>query len=233
MKKYIMLIFSVALVIACSSKAQNKEEQSAKSEEHTTKTMETEVITLITPKETGATLFDAMMNRVSVREYAEVGLTIEQLSGILWATSGQNRPDGKHTTPSAMGLYPIMVYAVLPNGIYLYNSKEHKLTLVKKGDHRQMAGTQEFVYTAQLNLMYVSDLQRFDERKPAYPTDDERLFVSALDAGHYSQSAALWAAANGMGSVPRGWTNEEEFLKTISAPDSYRVVLAQTFGILK
>lgn len=233
MRKYIMLIFSVALVIACSSNAQNKEEQSAKTEAQTTKTMDAEVITLVVPQETGVTLYDAMKNRSSVREYADEALTLEQISGILWATSGQNRPDGKHTTPSAMGLYPIMVYAVLPNGIYLYNSKEHKLTLVKKGDHRQMTGTQEFVYTAPLNIMYVTNLERFDERKPAYPTENERLFVSALDAGHYSQSAALWAAANGMGSVPRGWTNAEKFLETISAPENYRVVLAQTFGILK
>lgn len=146
MRKYIILIFSVALVAACVSQAQNKKEQ-------TTSTMDSEVITLVAPQETGATLLDAMKKRASVREYADKGLTIEQLSGILWAVAGQNRPDGKRTTPSAMGLYPIQVYAILPNGIYLYNSKEHNLTLVKKGDHRQMAGTQEFVYTAPLNIM--------------------------------------------------------------------------------
>ena len=234
MKKYIILIFTAALVMACNSQAQNKEEQ-AKTEVQTTKTkiMDSEVIKLVAPQETGTTLLDAMKSRTSVREYAGEELTLEQLSGILWATSGENRPDGKHTTPSAMGLYPIKVYAILPNGIYLYDSKEHHLTLVKKGDHRQMAGTQEFVYTAPLNLMYITDLQRFDERKPAYPMENERLFVSALDAGHYSQSAALWATANGMGSVPRGWTNGEKFLETIGAPESYRAVLAQTFGIMK
>ena len=224
MKKYITFIFCIVLA-ACASRAQNTEEQTAG-------TMNSEVITLIAPQETGATLFDAMKRRASVREYADEGLTLEQLSGILWAAAGQNRPDGKQTTPSAMGLYPIKVYAILPDGIYLYSSKEHNLTLVKKGDHRQLAGTQDFVYTAPLNIMYITDLERFDER-PFYPTEEERLFVSALDAGHYSQNVALWAVANGMGSVPRGWTNGEKFLKAISAPESYHAVLAQTIGVLK
>ena len=225
MTKHAIFILCIVLT-ACHSKAQEKDNV-------TTKTMDSDKITLIAPQETGATLLDAMKKRASVREFADTGLTLEQLSGILWAAAGQNRPDGKLTTPSAMGLYPVKVYAVLQNGIYLYNSKEHTLTLVKKGDHRRMAGTQDFVYTAPLNLMYVSDLDKFDERKPAYPTLEERLFVSALDAGHYSQSVALWAVANGMGSVPRGWTNEEEFLKAIDAPANYRVVLAQTVGVLK
>lgn len=194
--------------------------------------MDSEVITLVAPQETGATLLDAMKKRASVREYADQGLTLEQLSGILWAAAGQNRSDGKRTTPSSMGLYPIKIYAILPNGIYLYSSKEHNLTLVKKGDYRQMAGTQEFVYTAPLNIMYVTDLELFDAR-PFYPKEEERLFVSALDAGHYSQSVALWAAANGMGSVPRGWTNGEKFLEVIGAPESYRAILAQTIGVLR
>ena len=223
-KKYLTLLFCLTLT-ACSSGAQNKETQTPIS-------MDSEIVTLVAPQETGATLLDAMKQRASVREYAGKELTLEQLSGILWAAAGQNRPDGKQTTPSAMGLYPIKVYAILPNGIYLYSSKEHKLTLVKEGDHRQMAGTQDFVYTAPLNIMYVTDLERFNER-PYYPTEEERLFVSALDAGHYSQSVALWAAANGMGSVPRGWTNGEKFLEAIDAPESYRAVLAQTIGVLK
>ena len=194
--------------------------------------MDSEVITLLPSQETGATMFNAMKKRASVREYADEGLTLEQLSGVLWAVAGQNRPDGKLTTPSAMGLYPIKVYAILPNGIYLYDSKAHALTLVKKGDYRKMTGTQEFVYTAPLNIMYVTDLELFN-KIPVKSTEAERLFMSALDAGHYCQSATLWASGNGMGSVTRGWINGEKFLETIDAPESYRAILAQTIGILK
>lgn len=224
MKTIIATIACLALA-SCGTRAQNQKTQ-------TPIPMGSEVITLVAPQDNSTTLLDAMKSRASVRDYADRELTLEELSGILWATSGQNRPDGKQTTPSAMGLYPIKVYAVLSGGIYLYNSKEHSLTLVLKGDHRRMTGTQEFVYKAPLNIMYVTDLELFNAR-PFYPTDEERLFVSGLDAGHYCQNASLWAVANGMGSVPRGWTNEEVFLKGIDAPESYRVVLAQTVGVLK
>ena len=226
MKKIILLI-TLAALAACGSRAQNKQTQT-----QTPAPMDAEIITLVAPQETGATLLDAMMKRTSVREYADRELTLEQLSGLLWASSGQNRPDGRQTTPSSMGLYPLRVYAVLSTGIYLYSSKEHNLTLVKKGDYRPIAGTQDFVHTAPLSLVYVTDLELFDTR-PFYPTEAERLFVSGLDAGHYCHSVNLWASANGMGAVTRGMIDGGQFLETIGLPTNYRVVLAQTVGVLK
>lgn len=224
MKKLITFISCVAMA-ACSSQAQNKEVQ-------TTKTMDSEIITLAAPQENGATILDALKNRSSVREFADEGLTLEQLSGVLWAAAGQNRPDGKLTAPSALALYPIRVYAVIANGIYLYNSKEHKLTLVKKGDHMKLTGGQEFVYTAPLNIMYVADLDAYAERLGGMPEADQ-LRLCALDGAGYCQNANLYVAANGMGSVTRGGAPGPEFLRAIEAPASYRFILAQTIGIPK
>ena len=226
MKKCLIIFYCLTLA-ACGTQAQNREEQT-----QTPIQMDADVITLVAPQESGATLLGAMMARASVREYADRDLTLEQLSGVLWATSGRNRPDGLRTTPSSMGLYPLRVYAVLPTGIYLYSTEEHNLTLVKKGDSRSLAGTQSFVHRAPLSLVYVTDLNLFEAR-PFYPTDEERFFVSGLDAGHYSQSVNLWAAANGMGAVTRGMIDGAEFLESLDLPAHYRVVLAQTVGVLK
>lgn len=221
MKKITTIIFCAALA-ACGN-AQTGDAQ-------TTREMKSETIQLIEPRESGVTLFNALKDRMSVRAYKDEGLTLEQLSGVLWAAAGQNRPDGKLTAPSALALYPVKVYAVIDNGIYLYDSKGHKLTLVKQGDFRKLAGRQDFVYTAPLNIMYVADLDVYSERMPGMPEED-RLRMASLDAAGYCQNANLWVAAHGMGSVTRGGAHGPEFLETIGAPATYRFVLAQTVGI--
>ena len=225
MKKRVVSLICCVVLAACGGQAQNKQAQ-------TTKTMDAETITLAAPQESGATLMDALEARASVRSYSDEGLTLEQLSGIMWAAAGQTRPDGKLTAPSAMALYPIKVYAVIPNGIYLYDSKEHKLTLVKKGDYMKLTGLQDFVYTAPLNIMYIADLDAYAERL-GNMSEADKLRLCALDAAGYCQNANLWAAGYGMGAVTRGGAHGPEFLKTIEAPESYRFILAQTVGIPK
>lgn len=211
-----------ATLAACLGRAQNKTPQ-------TTNDMNSETIALLTPQESGATLLDALKKRSSSREYTAEGLTLEQLSGVMWAAAGENRP-GRLTAPSAMALYPIRTYAVLPGGIYLYDAPAHTLKLVKAGDFRNLAGLQDFVYTSPLNIVYIADLAAYAERGASIPESDI-LKLCAMDAAGYCQNGNLWAAAHGMGSVTRAGARGEEFLATISAPSTYRFVLAQTVGI--
>ncbi len=200
-----------------------------------------ESIALPAVTESGTTLLQALKDRSSVRSFADVALSPEQLSGVLWAAAGQNRPDGKLTAPSAMALYPIRTYAVLADGVYLYDAASHSLKLVAAGDHRRLAGLQDFVYTAPLNIVYVADMAVFGDRWSSSTTRPEGedggmpeadiLRLCSLDAAGYCQNANLWATANGLGAVTRAGAQGEEFLKVIGAPASYRFVLAQTVGV--
>jgi hypothetical protein len=222
MKKFTFVIALCAALAACIGHAQNNPQ--------TTNEMTTETITLPAPTETGATLLTALQLRASTREYSAEPLSIEQLSGVMWAAAGQNRPDGRLTAPSAMALYPIRTYAVVPGGIYLYDAPSHTLTRVVEGDHRNLAGLQDFVYTAPLNIVYVADLAAYGERA-ASMAETDIMYLCAMDAAGYCQNANLWAAANGMGAVTRAGARGAEFLAAIGAPDTYRFVLAQTVGL--
>ena len=113
----------------------------------------TECIALAAPAaKAGATINEALAARRSWREFGSEKLSLEELSGVLWAAAGENRTDGKLTAPSALALYPITVYAVFEEGIYRYDGREQTLTRVAEGDHRAAAGRQPFVATAPLNL---------------------------------------------------------------------------------
>ena len=73
-------------------------------------------------------VMNALSERHSTREYAAKALTSADLSDLLWAANGVNRPaDGKRTAPSAMNKQDVDVYVVLPQGTYLYDAKAHQL----------------------------------------------------------------------------------------------------------
>ena len=85
----------------------------------------------------GISLMQALKKRKSTRDISDKKLTLQQLSDLLWAADGVNRPDGKRTSPAAMGIYCVDIYAVLPEGIYLYDPAKHELKSVAKGDFRK------------------------------------------------------------------------------------------------
>ena len=149
------VLASALTLTSCPGSAQNRSKS--------TNEMNEQTISLVKPAETGATLLQALQKRASTREYTGDGLSLEQLSGVLWAAAGENRP-GRLTAPSAMAMYPIRTYAVLAQGIYLYDAPSHSLVRVAEGDHRRLAGMQDFVYTAPLNIVYVADLAAYEER---------------------------------------------------------------------
>lgn len=107
-------------------------------------------------------LVDALMQRQSEREYADVDLTDQELSNVLWAACGINRPASKKiTAPSAINAQDIMVFVCRADGAWLYNAVENSLTRVSALDLRKaVASRQEFSAKAPVSLVLVSDIQR-------------------------------------------------------------------------
>ena len=136
--------------------------------------------------------------------------------------------DGHLTAPSAMALYPIRVYAFLPEGVYRYDSKANVLNRVIEGDRRELTAMQDFAYTAPLNLVYVADYSVYADRNQ--PVDRIR-FWCAADAGGYTENVNLYAAGNGLKAITRGSFKEEALLELLGLdPAQYGVILAQTVG---
>lgn len=165
-----------------------------------------ETIELTVPAPCGGTLLDALEKRKSVREYSDRMPSLEQVSGVLWAACGMNRPDsGKRTAPSALALYPVL-----------------------SGDSRTVTGLQDFVFSAPLNLLYVADMDVFqDYDMPA----DKKFVLASMDAAGYAQNVNLYCAACGMASVTRASFPAEEALSALGLDTRrFAAVLAQTVG---
>lgn len=83
----------------------------------------------------GMSVTKALEGRHSTREFSNKALTNKQLSKILWAANGINRPDtGGRVNPAAHGKYFVDVYAITADGIYCYDPTAHKLVLIAAGD---------------------------------------------------------------------------------------------------
>ena len=115
------------------------------------------VIQLLEPSyDEGLTLMQALKERKSSSGFTEKEIPLQDLSNILWAAVGVNRPDGKRTAPTGSNRQEIEVYAFFKTGAYYYNYKDHTLELVKEGDYRSLTGRRG-ADEAYLNLLFFAD----------------------------------------------------------------------------
>ena len=176
--------------------------------------------------DSGSTLAAALSKRQSVREFAPTPLSLQQLSELLWAANGINRPEtGGRTAPSAHGLNEIDLYVALPEGVYQYEPVAHRLRLKRAVDARNLTGYQDFVGRAPLDLVYVVNHARADQMPEAV-----RGTFSGVAAGAISQNVSLYCAATGLGCVVRGWLNQRLLAEALSLNEDEVPVLAQTVG---
>ena len=176
--------------------------------------------------EGGKPLMAALKDRQTNRAYDSRALPPQVMSDLLWAACGVNRAEsGKRTAPTARNWQEIDVYAVTPQGVYLYDAKAHVLRGVAKGDLRKSTGMQDFVAKAPLNLVYVADVSKMKGVSPG----DVDLYIGA-DTGFVSQNVYLFCASEGLSTVVRGMVNRDTLSKALGLPEHCRIVLAQTVG---
>ena len=176
----------------------------------------------------GRPLMQVLSERKSTREFGPGDLSPQQLSNLLWAGFGINRPDGRRTAPSAMNWQEIAVYVATKEGVYIYNAEPNGLELVVAGDFRAATGTQPFVKDAAVNLVYVSDMAMTgDASSPDAP------MYSAADVGFIAQNVYLYCASEGLATVVRGSVDKPALAKILKLQPNQKIILAQSVGYPK
>jgi len=176
-------------------------------------------------KDAGKPLMQALQLRRSIREYSQRTLSAQTLSDLLWAAYGVNRPSGDRTAPYWRHIMVIDIYAAMADGVWLYEPKQHALVPHLTSDIRAQTGTQDFVGTAPLNLVYVVN----GERMKDVSAGDRRLYGS-VDAAFAGQNVYLYCASEGLASVFRGSVDYEKLGRTLRLEDGQFVAFAQTVG---
>jgi SagB-type dehydrogenase family enzyme len=187
-------------------------------------------IKLPTPDKTrGASIMKAFNDRHSDRTYAPDKLSQQDLSDLLWAANGINRPDGKRTAPSCMDFREVGVYVILPEGAYLYDEKAHALTLLTEGDYRTaVAGGQDFVEAAPLSIVLSADLTRFGGT-----INEGTKLMASVDVGIVCQNINLACAGLGLATVPRATMNKATLKRVLKLKDTDLLLMNNPVGYPK
>jgi len=175
----------------------------------------------------GRPLMQALKERKSTREFGGEKLPVQVLANLLWAGFGVNRPDGRRTAPSAMNWQEIEIYVVTADGTYVYDAAKNRLAPVAKEDLRSLAGTQSFVATAPVNLVYVADMT-----KVSGDAGEKDLFTGA-DTGFIAQNVYLYCASEGLATVVRASVDREALGKALKLKAAQKIVLSQSVGYPK
>lgn len=178
-------------------------------------------------KDRGSSIMNALANRKSTNEYSEKMLSLEDLSDLLWAANGINRPEeGKRTSASAMNKQDAMIYTFTPEGVHLYDANAHELKPIVKGDHRKLFGERGM---SPLIILLVTDISKFGN----VGTEELRKEWGAIDLGLISQNIALFCSGNGIGTKPRAGMNRDGIKELLKLTDSQLPMLNHPVGYTK
>lgn len=175
-------------------------------------------IKLPEPQKTGGKpLMEALSLRSSHREFSGKEFDPQTISNVLWSAFGINR-DGvkKRTIPTAKNEQNLSVYALLPSGMYFYNSEANKLEIISSEDYRADAGKQtDMLEKTAMILVYAEKLG------DSY---------SKFNTGAAAQNVGLYAASADLGNVVIGYANIKELGEVLKLPKGMQVQVIQALG---
>lgn len=164
---------------------------------------------------------EAIERRRSVRSFSPEEPETQAVGRLLWSAQGvTDKSRGLRAAPSAGATYPLEVYLVSSEGVYIYKPAEHSLEPVKEGDMRgalsRAALGQKFVAEAPVSIVLTVVYSRTEAR---YGGRARR--YAHIETGHAAQNIHLQAVALGLASVPVGAFNDSEVKGVLNLPDNH------------
>jgi len=208
-------------------------------------------------KTRGLPFMETLSVKASVREWADRDLSLQDLSDLIWAANGINRPDErKYTASSAQNAHDVDLYLFMGDGVYLYNADHHTLEPVLTGDFRSQLmmpppprpldapetgpgntpgkGSVKTppspppVSNPPIQIILISDISRFRMGPP-----DLKYEWGAIDTGIVSQNISLFCAATGIKTRPRASMDKDKIKGLLKLSDSQHVFLNHPVGYSK
>ena len=185
-------------------------------------------IELPAPQKTGGMpLMEALAKRSTVKAFDTTDISIQQLSNLLWASFGINRPDGRRTAPSASNKQEIDIYVLLKNGAYVYDAQNNKLNQITPEDLRGQATDQRFA-DAPVQLIFIADLAKRGEN-----SEEGKLRTANIDCGYISQNTYLYCTSEGLVTGARGSVNRDALISKLNLKPDQKILLAHSVGFPK
>ncbi len=184
-------------------------------------------------QKSGKSLWEAIGQRRSIREFSNQSIPFSDLSQLIWATQGITLKAWGfefRASPSAGALYPIETYLVvnrveeIPPGLYHYHVKDAQLILLKEGlfgsELCQAGLGQEMLEEAACVFVWTAIVVRskWKYRERAYR-------YIYMDVGHIGQTLYLAAAGLSLGCCTVGAFFDDEVNRVIGVDGKNEISL--------
>lgn len=180
----------------------------------------------------GRPFMEALSVKASATAWSSRDLSVQDLSDLLWAANGLNRPEeNKTTASSAMNAHDVDIYVFMEDGVFVYDYRNHVLAPVRSGDSRSAivmrrpGGPAPQEPEAAIQIVLVSDAARFRAGSA-----EQKYEWGAIDTGIISQNISLFCAATGLKTRPRALIDRERIRELLQLGDSQRVFLNHPVG---
>lgn len=228
--KYSLILFSLSLQIfiltACeNTNNQNKTMKNDTIMKNNTIIPNSEIKLLEVDYQKDIPLLIALDKRQSKRQFNNKEINLQELSNLLWSACGINRDDDKFTVPLLWNMY---LYVAMKHGIYLYDTKEQKLTRISEENIIPHIAYQDFVKKAQTVFIYVLDLDEMTE--DWVESTGGKMFYAGNQVGHVSQNVYLCAAALELNTVAMSWFDNNLVAKKLNLTGNKKAFLIQPIG---
>ncbi|MFW6324187.1 MAG: SagB/ThcOx family dehydrogenase [Desulfovibrionales bacterium] len=172
------------------------------------------------PEPSRSGLTGLLYDRKSVRSFQDQALALDQISRLLFAAQGVNRPGGYRTVPSAGALYPLEIFVIagkvrsLEPGVYRFHPGSHDIVLIKEGDKRRVAAEAALgqMWVAQAPAIFIISSVH-DRVTGKYGR--RGVIYAHIEAGCAAQSISLQAVELGLGTTVVGAFQESELQEII------------------
>lgn len=159
----------------------------------------------------GDVLMKAFSNRKSTREFSDKMLSQQDLSDLVWAANGINRPnEGKKTAPSSQNRQDIKIYVCMADGNYLYNATNSTLEFISEDDVRPLKAPVCLILVSNTNETW-----------------------GAIDGGIVSQNISLFCSGIGLATVPRAQMDADALKKALKLTGTQTLILNHPVGYFK
>lgn len=196
-------------------------------------------------KNRGLSFMETLSVKASALEWSERSLSLQDLSDLLWAANGLNRPDEKkYTASSAQNAHDVDLYLFMKDGVYLYDYNKHVLEPVLAGDFRSQImmmpppmpkesdgkamPPRPAPSNPPIQIILISDISRFRMGPP-----DLKYEWGAIDTGIVSQNISLFCAATGIKTRPRASMDKDKIKELLHLSETQHVFLNHPVGYSK
>ena len=178
---------------------------------------------------------DLLDSRRTIRAFSSRPVADDDLATVLWAAQGQTS-DGRRTTPSAAGYYPLQLIIVRgrPEGTWTWAPADR--SLVPRGRHdvrtalsAAAIGEQPWVLTAPATVVFCADVDGMVEHFADQPPDGRGRRYVDVEIGAAVQNLALSCTARGLGGVIVGGFDDALVADTLDL-DTYEPRLLFSLG---